>query len=111
MTVDMDIMTLKGIHIFRQNKNSNEKALIPWSEDKTPPSSFQKRLRETQSEPSAEFLESFLDQNLEPNFRPKQSCTCPKVSRLSDNQLIQDTKLKKTRQMDNASITAHNMNT
>ena len=61
MTVDMEITTLKGIHIFRQDKNSNEKVFIPWSEDNTTPSSFLKRLRETQSKPSAEFLESFLD--------------------------------------------------
>ena len=42
MTVDMEIMTLKGIHIFRQDKNSNEKAFIPWSEDNTPLSLFLK---------------------------------------------------------------------
>ena len=59
VTVGMEVMTLKGIHIFRQDKNSIEKTFIPWCEDNTPPSSFLKRLRETQSKPSAEFLESF----------------------------------------------------
>ena len=61
VTVDIEVMTLKGIHIFRQDNNSNKKTFIHWSEDNTPPSSFLKRLRETQSKPSAEFLESFLD--------------------------------------------------
>ena len=29
MTIDMEVMTLKGIHIFRQDRNSNEKTFIP----------------------------------------------------------------------------------
>ena len=29
VTVDMEVMTLKGIHIFRQDKHSNEKMFIP----------------------------------------------------------------------------------
>ena len=32
VTVDMEVMTLKGIHMFRQDKNSNEETFIPWSE-------------------------------------------------------------------------------
>ena len=51
VTVDMEVMTLKGIYIFRQNKHSDEKTFIPWSEDKKPPSSFLKRLKETQDKP------------------------------------------------------------
>ena len=111
VTVDMEVMTLKGIHIFRQDKNSNEKTSITWSEDNTPPSSFLKRLKETQSKQSAEFLESFLARNLEPNFRPQQSCTWPQVAKVSDNQFIQDIKLKRARQMDNASAAVNNMET
>ena len=40
VTIDMEVMTLKGIHIFRQGKHSNEKIVILWSEDNTPHSSF-----------------------------------------------------------------------
>ena len=85
VTVNMEVMTLKGVHIFRQDKHSNEKTVIPWSEESTPPSSFLKRVRKTQTKASKEFLESILDQDLEPNFRPKQPCTCLKIVRLSDN--------------------------
>ena len=40
VTIDMEIMTLEGIHIFKQDKNSSEKTFIPWSKDNKPPSSF-----------------------------------------------------------------------
>ena len=105
VTVDMEVMTLKGIHIFWQDKNSNEKMFIPWSEHNKPPSSFLKRLRETQGKPSKEFLESMLDRNLEANFRPKSSCKCPKIARMSDGELIQDIKLQKISQMDSMTET------
>ena len=55
VTVDMEDMTSKGIHIFLQDKNSNEKMFIPWSTHNKPPSSFLKRLRETQDKPTKEF--------------------------------------------------------
>ena len=55
VTVDMEVMTLKGIHIFRQDNNSNKKMFIPWSEHNKPPSSFLKRLRETQDKPLKNF--------------------------------------------------------
>ena len=42
VTVDMEVMS---IHILRQDKHSNEKMFIPWSEHNKPPSSFLKRLR------------------------------------------------------------------
>ena len=75
VTVDMEVMTLKGIYIFRQDKHSIEKTFIPWSEDHKPTSSFLKRLKEAQGKPSRDFLESFMDQNLEPNYRPRHYCT------------------------------------
>ena len=92
VTIDMEIMTLKDIHIFKQGKNSSEKTFIPWSKDNKPPSSFLKRVRETQKNTSKEFLESVLDQELQPNFRPKHHCTCPKVARMSVNQFVQKIK-------------------
>ena len=58
MTVDMEVMTLNGIHIFWQDKHSNENMFIPWSEHNKPPSSFLKRLRDTQGTPSKEFLDA-----------------------------------------------------
>ena len=105
VTLDTEVMTLKGIHIFRQDKHSNEKMFIPWSEHNKPPSSLLRRLRETQDKPSKEFLESVMDQKLEANFRPKTSCKCPKVARLSDSELIQDMKLRKARKADNMTET------
>ena len=86
VTVDMEVMTLKGIYIFGQDKHSNEKTFNPWSEDHKLPSSFLKRLKETQGKPSRDFLESVMDQNLEPNYRLRDYCTCPKVAKLSDIQ-------------------------
>ena len=106
-------MTLKGIHIFKQDKNSSEKTFIPWRENNKPPSSFLKRVRETQKQTSKEFLESILDQELQPNFRCKHPCTCPKVARMSDNQFIQDAKLKMTKETDknNIPVTERTMET
>ena len=103
-TVDMEVMTLKGVYTFRQDKHSNEKTFIPWSKDHKPPSSFLKRLKETQGKPSRDFLESVMNQNLEPNYRPRHYCTCPKVARLSDIQVIQGVQARPREQMDSASI-------
>ena len=76
---------------------------IPWSEDNKPPSSFLKRLKETQDKPSRDFLESVMDWNLEPNYRPRHYCTCPKVVKLSDIHVIQDAQARHKEQMDNPS--------
>ena len=100
VTVDMEVMTLKGIHILQQDKNSNEKTFIPWSENNKPPSTFLKRLRETQDKPTKEFLESMLVRNLEANFRPKTACKCPKIAQMSDGELIQDIKLRRLKERD-----------
>ena len=48
VTLDMEVMTLSGVHIFKQDKHSSEKSFIPWSEENTPPPALLKRLRETQ---------------------------------------------------------------
>ena len=105
VTVDMEVMTFKGIHIFWQDKNSNEKTFIFWSEHNKPPSSFLKRLRETQDKPTKEILESMLDRNLEANFRPKTACKFPKIARMSDGELIQDIKLRRPRERHNMTET------
>ena len=98
MTIDMEVMTLKGIHIFRQDRHSNEKTFIPWSDHSKPPSSFLKRLRDTQGTPSKEFLETLVDRNLDENFRPKTPCNCPKVTKMSDREVIMGLETKKNGQ-------------
>ena len=90
VTVNMVVMTLTGIYLYRQDKNSSEKSFIPWSEENTPPPAFLKRVRETQTNKSKGFLEFILDQDLEPNFRPKQPCKCPKLAKLADSQLAKE---------------------
>ena len=57
VTVDMEVMILTGVHIFRQDKHSSKKSFIPWSEKNTPPPAFLKRVRETQTKKSEEFVE------------------------------------------------------
>ena len=49
VTVDMKVMTLSGVHIFKQDKHSSEKSFIPWNKENTPPLTFFKRVRETQT--------------------------------------------------------------
>ena len=34
VTVDLEVMTLTGIHIYRKDRNFNEKCFIPWSKEK-----------------------------------------------------------------------------
>ena len=41
MTVDMEVMTLMGVHISRQDKHSSDKSFIPWSKENTPPQIFE----------------------------------------------------------------------
>ena len=61
VTVDMEVMTLKGVFIFKQHKHSSVKGFIPWSKENTSPAAFLKRVSETQMKNSKEFLESILD--------------------------------------------------
>ena len=53
---------------------------------------------DTQGTPSKEFLETLVDRNLDENFRPKTPCECPKVTKMSDREVIMDVKQKKNRQ-------------
>ena len=102
VTVDMEVMTLNGIHIFQQDKYSNEKTFIPWNDHNKPPSCFLKRLRDTQGTPSKEILETLVDRNLNENFRPKTPYKCPKIARMLDREVIMD---EKQRKMDNGTET------
>ena len=82
-------------HIFSQDRHSNEKIFIPWSDHNKPPSSFLKRLRDTQGTPSEEFLETLVDRNLDENVRPKTPCKCPKVTKMSDREVIMAVKQRR----------------
>ena len=65
VTVGMEVMTLRGVHIFKQDKHSSEKSFIPWREENTPPPAFLKRVREMQTKNSKEYLKVILDQDLD----------------------------------------------
>ena len=71
VTVNLEVMTLTGVHVYTRDRNCIEKRYFPWNEENTPPHKFLKKVRETQGEKSGEVLESLLDQDLVPNFRPK----------------------------------------
>ena len=73
LTVDLEVMTLTGVHIYRKDRNCSEKR----SEKNTSPPEFLKKVKEIQGERSKEFLESILDQDLEPNVRPKPLANVP----------------------------------
>ena len=95
-TADLEVMTLTGIHIYRKDRNCSKKNFLSWSKENTPPPTFLRKVQETKGERSKEILESILDQDLEPNFRPKPPYKCPKLAKLSDRQITQDTNKCKT---------------
>ena len=101
MTVNLEVMTLTGVHIYRKHRNYSKKSFIPWSEENTPPPAFLKRVKETQAENPIEFLESILDRDLESNFRPKQPCKCPKLAKLANSQWTKELNLQMTTTSDN----------
>ena len=104
-------MTLTGAHIYRKERNCSKKSFIPWSKESTPPPAFLKRGKETQAEKSREFLESILDHNLEPNFRPKQPCKCPKLAKLANSQLAKELNLQTVTTSDNRETANDNIPT
>ena len=56
VTVDMEVITLFRDHIFKQDKHISEKSFIAWSKENMSPPAFFKRVRETQTKNSKEFL-------------------------------------------------------
>ena len=68
-------MSLTGVHVYKQDKNTVEKQFYPWSEENIPPPEFLKKIRETQNERTKDFFSTLLNQDLESNFRPKK-CAC-----------------------------------
>ena len=64
VTVDMEVMTLTGVHIYRKDRNSVEKCFFPWSEENMPPPEFLRKVRETQGQRTRLFTITF-----KPGFR------------------------------------------
>ena len=81
-----------------------KKSFIPWSEQKTPPPTFLKKVKETQGERSKEFLDSILDQDLDSHFRPKIPFKCPKLAKLVNSQMTKKLNLQ-------MATTSHNRET
>ena len=86
VTVNLEVMTLTGVHVYKRDSNCIEKRYFPWNEENTPPHSFMKKVRETQRDKFREFLESLLD-DLVPNSRPKSLCKCPKLANSQNAQI------------------------
>ena len=40
VTVDLEVMTLTGVHVYRKDRNSVEKQFFPWSEENMLPQEF-----------------------------------------------------------------------
>ena len=83
VTVDLDIMTLTGVHTYKKDKNNLEKWVFSWSKENMPPPEFLVKVKETYKQETMEFLSTLLNQDLEPNYRPKAPCSCafPKLNR------------------------------
>ena len=86
LTVDMEVMTLSGVHIYRKDRNRTEKCFFPWSKENMPPPEFLRKVGETQGQRTKDFLGSLLNQDLEANLWPKSPCNCPNISKLARKQ-------------------------
>ena len=40
VTVDLEVMTLTGVHVYKRDKNCIKKQFSPWCEENTPPPEF-----------------------------------------------------------------------
>ena len=89
MTVDLEVMTLTGVHVYKRDKICTEKQFFSWIEENTPPPKFLRKVMETQGKRNKEFLESLLNQELIPNVRPKSPCKCPNFAKLVDKHWAQ----------------------
>ena len=46
VTVDLEVMTLTGVYIYKKDKNNVEKHFFPWSEEKMHPPEFLRKVRD-----------------------------------------------------------------
>ena len=85
VTVDLEVMTLTGIHTLKKNKNNLEKMILPLEQRKYASSIiFGKGERDSKTR-DKKLLSTLLNQDLEPNYRPKTLCSCSSF-RLNRNQ-------------------------
>ena len=82
--VYLEVMTLTGVHVYKRDKDCIEKWFFPWNNENTPPPEFLRKVREIQGKRNKVFLESLLNQELIPNFRPKSPCKCSNFPKLVD---------------------------
>ena len=54
--VDLEVMTLTGVHVYRKERNCVEKRLFPWSKENASPPEFLRKVRETEGQRTKEFL-------------------------------------------------------
>ena len=94
MTVDLEVITLTGIHTYKKDKTNIEKRFFPWSEENMPLQNFWEKW-ETQKQGTREFLSTLLNQDLEPNA----PCSCNFL------------KLNRNQEEHNAPLTNTNNNT
>ena len=47
-TVDLEVMTFTGVHVYRKDRNNIEKRFFPWIEKNIPPQDFLRKVREIQ---------------------------------------------------------------
>ena len=47
VTVDLEVMSLTGVHVYRRDRNCTEKRFSHWSKENTPPPEFLRKVRET----------------------------------------------------------------
>ena len=44
VTLDLEVITLTGVHVYKRDKNFIEKWFFPWSEENIPPSEFLRKV-------------------------------------------------------------------
>ena len=54
VTVDLEVMTLTGVHVYNKDKNDIEKH-FPWSEENMPPPEFLKKVKRPQDKRKMNF--------------------------------------------------------
>ena len=81
VTIDLEVMTLTGVHVYRKDRNCGEKRFFPWGEENTPPQEFLRKVREPQGKEQTNFRIT-----LEPSFSTqllaKSPCKCPNFAKL-----------------------------
>ena len=102
VTIDLEVMTLTGVHVYRKDRNCVEKRFFPWGEENTPPPEFLRKVRETQGQKTKEVLGSLLNQDLVPNFWPNSPCKCPSFAKLVDKHKAQLASKHKTPNSDSS---------